>query len=190
MCSTISATSRHPISRILLYSNGVRRTRDDRPNKRSPITPQMLLELRSNLRQVPKKYRASFWAVCTLAFTTLLRISNLLPEKENTRFLRLGDVKATRTKLCLTIQLLKYQRFLAGATVIPVRTAVGWKLCPVAAFNALEFPPDLSANTPLISYVSRKGKVISHNATKFTTVLKTLLKRSGYNPGQYSLHSF
>lgn len=170
--------------------SGLRRSREDRPNKRCPITPQMLLKIRSKLHHVPQKVRAPFWAACLFAFTSLLRRSNLLPGKDNSRFLRFSDVECAKFGLLLSIETLKNQRFIASRVKIPISAAKKSALCPVAAFKALRLPPDAPFDMPVFSHVSRKGNITSLNADHFTQLLKRLLKRLGYNPSGYSLHSF
>lgn len=117
--------------------NGLRRTKIERPNRRNPITPHMLFLIHKNLDYVAKKFRASYWATCIFAFTTLLRKSNLLPSKHNKHFLRLSDVKMTDSGLLLSVRELKTQRFLQSILEIPISAMPTSALCPVAAFRAL-----------------------------------------------------
>ena len=80
----------------------------------------------------------------------------------------------------------KTNNFCTRAVIIPIPGNNDPAMDPVRHLHALFSSVDANPNEPAFTYF--RGKFISY--TNFTTKLKTLLKKSGYDPGLYSGHSF
>ena len=80
----------------------------------------------------------------------------------------------------------KTNNFCTRDVIIPVPGNNDPALDPVRHLHALFSAVDASPNDPAFTY--SRGNFITY--THFTTMLKTLLKKAGYDPALYSGHSF
>ncbi|XP_078619225.1 uncharacterized protein LOC144886464 [Branchiostoma floridae x Branchiostoma japonicum] len=136
-----------------------------------PITPSILLRLRS-LLDLWRPLHATLWAAFCVGFFTLLRKSNLVPPS-GTAFS--PDKHLARESIQLT----------ADVSAIP-----GHPLCPrQAVLNMLHLLPAKDSSPAFLVPASGGGLVSLTHAT-FVSHLKTLLEAAGLPSAQYSGHSF
>lgn len=176
---------------IKSMKSGVRRLLGDSTNSKLPITPTILLGLKSLLSFSDSLHRA-FWAVCLVAFFSFFRKSNLLPQssssfdpskqltKDNITFSKQGAV--IRVSWSKTIQ---YQD---RDLVIPLPFIPTSPLCPSSALylSVSQSSPNLLSP---FQYQSHGSHSILTYPT-FLSLLRSLLERLGYPCSLYSGHSF
>lgn len=91
----------------------LKRQRNDRPNRKLSITPQILLAIHTKLRFVSRRFRPQLWSACLFGFFWLIRKSNLLQNRYGKKYLTLCDVATTSIGLTLGGTALKTLGFLA-----------------------------------------------------------------------------
>ena len=155
-----------------------------------PLTPAILKRMFSHLNMSLLHDRA-LWCAYLLSFYGLLRKSGAVPKSStydvNKVLVRrnvLVDVQNNMIYLYLGHG--KTNNFCTRDVIIPVPGNSDPAMDPVRHLQALFSSVDANPNDPAFTY--SRGKFI--NYTNFTTKLKTLLKKSGYDPALYSGHSF
>jgi hypothetical protein len=159
---------------------GIERVKGCTVHRKTPITPQVLLMMRTKLDLSCVKHKV-FWAACLVMFFSLLRRSNLFqdngafdPEKQLTR----EDFVIEDNNVTLVVRWSKTIQRKEKVLKIVLPLLPEHKLCPVAAvidmFRALGARPSRSQAFPL------KGSDFNKQVKVLTSQLE----------GSYSSHSF
>jgi len=172
---------------------GINREKSVLPNRKLPITPDILGAIKQCLR-LQQPCDLIFWSTCLLAFFGMLRKSNLLPSSytnfdHNKHFVR-GDLAKSRAGLTLKMKWSKTIQFKERCVVLPLPCIPGHPLCPVTAITALLLlDPSATELTPLLSYPTPSGLCV-YTQSLFTKRLRSLLSSLGLPSHKYSGHSF
>ena len=170
---------------------GLKRKLSGAPNQALPINPEILRKMFLCLNMKNNKDLA-LWCSYLVTFFCLFRKSNSVPksgeisedEKVLTRaHFRLNDV--TKAVLVM-VDFSKVNQFGNRDLVIPIPRNEDPALDLYRHLRDLFLKVDASPSSPAFSYT--KYKFVTYST--FTTMLKKLLKLSGYNPDEYSGHSF
>ncbi len=135
---------------------GIKRDKGASPKRKLPITPRILLAMRSHL-QLSRPQDILFWATCITAFYGLFRKSNLVPASaasfDGHKHLTRGDLARHHQGLSLRVKWSKTIQFSERTYLIPLPYLGDHPLCPVTAVvNLLQLNPDPAPQLPLFSY--------------------------------------
>ena len=175
--------------RLQLLLRGVRRVKGDSTTRKLPITPLLLLKIRSVL-DLQDPNSTVFWAACLTTFFGMLRRSNVLPTPpfSDTKHLHREDVLAYSWGLALEICWSKTIQFRERELLVPLPHLPGHPLDPTQAIRkAFQVTAKAPAGGPAFVF---PGSLASFTPTKFATMLNTALKKLGLDPSAYSGHSF
>lgn len=164
---------------------GIDRSKGTPPNRKLPITPQMLSHIHT-LLDLKDSFHATFWAACLIAFFTYFRKSTLVPKSGKgpyTDVICLQDVTTCSDGLIISVQKTKTIQCHERILRIPV-PRVGTKLCPVQAVEHMLRLAGTRPEQPLFSYIG----VLTHS--QFVSTLKKYITATGLNSDLYSGHSF
>ena len=122
---------------------GINRSKGVARQQKQPITPFILLRLRSTLN-LTTSIDASFWAICLVAFFGMFRKSHLLPttpfQFDPTKQLTKADLQLFTWGILITIRWSKTIQFRERVVQIPLPRIPNSFLCPKAAvMGALKF---------------------------------------------------
>ena len=186
---------KNPLSDNFAVKNlkrGIARRKGSPPKQKLPITGQIMLDI-YNLLSLCSSKEISFWAACCVGFFGFLRKINLLPVSS----IKLGDSCLLREDVdfvsndCFVLNISKtktiqnHERILT----IPFVAVPGSVLCPVDAVMNMLIVSPVEDTLPLFSYVEN-GEVKWWTHSSFTTELRSLLSHAGYQPNDYTCHSF
>ena len=173
---------------------GIRRTYGCTRNARLPMTPQLLLRLRSRLN-LSLSQHASFWATCLVAFYGMFRKYHLLPESSTTfdpskQFTRV-DFLHTNYGFLLKVRWSKTIQFGQRCVDIPLVAAPSFELCPVRAIlHAFHLTPRAHPHTQAFCFQSCSSSVTPLTYKLFMGMLKIFLTELGIPSKLYGTHSF
>ena len=169
---------------------GLKRTKQELPRQKRPITISHLRHIFDSLTEIPQSRRATFWAACLTAFNSLLRSANLFPGRSQPgKAIKVRDVRLTTRGLELTIRVLETNRFKGEETKIPLlRLPQPDDLCPVRAIERL-LSQGFPAEQPLFSY-REDGKTRYLSAQHFNCDLRMCLASHSDHSASFSTHSF
>lgn len=165
---------------------GIGRNKGALPNRKLPITPSILLEIRK-LLDLFDSYQATFWAASLVAFFTYFRKSTLVPKSAKGPFTDVicrRDIEACQDGLVISVKKTKTIQCHERVLRVPV-SRVGTTLCPVAAVENMMRLAGTRPDQPLFSY---KGGILTHQ--RFVASLKKYISATGLNSDLYSGHSF
>lgn len=187
--------SQSPLSAWPVQSTlqGVKRVKGNATVQKLPITPSILLQIRSRLNP-NKPADCVLWAAFVMAFFTLLRKSNVVPSSplafDPLRHPCLSDITIEKQGLSLTIKSSKTIQFKERQHRVPIPYMPNHPLCPATAVIAvLAMQPSGHPATPLLSYPTLQGMRLLTQST-FTSRLKSLLKDIGGDATRFGSHSF
>lgn len=171
---------------------GIRRELGTPPAQKLPITCEILVGIFEKLNFHRNKDIA-FWCACVLGFFGFLRKATLLPknQKDPTAdcLLRKDLRMVNREHLELHVRKTKTIQFGQRLLIIPYYPVHGSVLCPLSAVKSMLKRAPYHPELPLFLYKENKEIKWYSHAT-FTTQLKMILKTMGFNPKDYSCHSF
>lgn len=156
-----------------------------------PITPVIMRCLYSNL-DMSKPKDLSLWCSYLITFFCLFRKSNSVPKSakklDMKRTLQRKHIRVDSAANIVFVQVTfsKTIQFGQRDLIIPIPGNQDEALDPVRHLNSLFEMCPCPAESPAFTY--GKDKCITYSS--FTTNLKQLLKKSGYDPSLYSGHSF
>ena len=172
---------------------GIARDKGKAVRRKLPITPTILLQLKSQLDLSTPRHTA-FWAAALIGFFGFLRKSNLLspsvsgfnPSKHLTR----QDFVFFDWGVMLQIKWAKTIQFGERVLESPLPRLRGHPLCPVEALlRTFLISRGVPPNAPAFCFL--EGHTLHHlTPAKFIHLLKSKLAFLGYNPQDYSGHSF
>ena len=169
---------------------GLRKNREDRPNKKLPITVELLHKIHESLHCIPSRFRLAFWSACLVAFFTLLRRSNLFSCKAKNCNLKIKDIVIVEDQLYVRAQQIKTNKFEPISVNLPLPLIQGSPLCPTSTIKKQLAAMPGRSNASLFAYQSKSGKIKPLTASRFTKYLRLVLSESNCPSLQYSIHSF
>ncbi len=124
---------------------GIRRALEDPVNRKTPVTPQLLLDIIGTLDITQPKH-INFWASTLLMCFSLLRRSNALHQSPGTfdqsRNLRRRDLLFSQNGILIKMRQTKALQYRERVLEIPLPWIAGSPLCPVQAiFKAFRATP-------------------------------------------------
>lgn len=173
---------------------GIKRIKGNVVKHKEPITPSMLLSIRSFL-DLSIVSDAAFWAAALILFFGLLRRSNVLissfaafkPACHLTR----SDFIVYKWGVALTVRWSKTIQCQERVLFVPLLTLPKHPLCPV---TALLHYLTLTSSAPIDgpAFVLPRGThgFVPFTPTDFVSRLRSLLARLGQCPGHFAAHSF
>lgn len=155
-----------------------------------PITPAILRSMFLHLNMTRLQDRA-LWCAYLLSFYGLLRKSSTVPRSaryDANKILVRRNIKVDiqNNMVYLYLGYGKTNNFCTRDVIIPIPGNSDPALDPVRHLAALFSAVNTSSDAPAFSY--GVNTFITYSA--FTSRLKTLLRKAGYNPSLYSGHSF
>ena len=155
-----------------------------------PITPSILKKMFLHLNMNLVQDRA-LWCSYLISFYGLLRKSSAVPKTKkfdvNKVLVRRNVMIDTQSNMVyLYLGYGKTNNFCTRDVIIPIPGNTCPALDPVRHLSALFSAVNAGPSEPAFSY----GKDTFISYSSFTTRLKSLLKKAGYNPDLYSGHSF
>lgn len=173
-----------------LVLRGIRRALGDRVQSKSPITTEMLREIRTRL-DLSTVTDSAIWAAMLVGFFGLLRKSNLIPDvakKFNpVRQLQRQDFEFCQDKINITIKWSKTIQFGQRTRVIPLLASNG-NLCPVNAILN-HFKITCAAGTTEPAFLCSTKPHVPLTTPLFVRRLKFILNSLGYPPDDFASHS-
>lgn len=174
---------------------GIRRVLGVPPRPRLPITPDLLVQIRSRLN-LNCSYHASFWAICVVAFFGLFRKVHLLPVSCNTfnpgRQFTKSDFSFSNSTVYIAVRWSKTIQLGQRIITVPLLAAPKSILCPVTAIqHAFSFTAGAPKTTQAFCWLG-DSTTIPHVFTykSFMTCMSRILSEIGIPPEQYGTHSF
>ena len=178
--------------RLTYVLRGLKRTSPSQPDKRLPITPEILEILRRHwsIPLITYEHRL-LWAACCLGFFGFLRVAEFTARSTTEtppNIVAINDIQRAAGYppefIRVHLRQSKTDPFGTGVHVYLGRT--NHSICPVAAilsFVAIR-PPNLPG--PLLRFLD--GSTLSR--TYLVTQVKKALSAAGIDPSRYSAHSF
>ncbi len=178
---------------IRMVLTGLKRLNPHRPKQARPITPEILSNIRENLDlSVPSE--ATFWCAFLFAFFLMLRKSNLVPNKASefspVKQLARRDVALGKSSLVVTISWSKTIQFGERALSLPLFALGDHPLCPVAAYASMVYLSPVSKHSAAFVLPNPEGDLIPMTYRQLQAKLKFEVAKLGYEPSQFSSHSF
>ena len=175
---------------IDMTMQGLKRRLAKVPFQVLPLTPSIMKKMFSHLNMSLLHDRA-LWCAYLLSFYGLLRKSSSVPKSSNfdvnkVLVRRNVSVDIQNNMVYLYLGHGKTNNFCTRDVIIPVPGNSDPAMDPVRHIHALFTSVSANPNDPAFLY--SKGKFV--NYTSFTSKLKILLKKAGYDPSLYSGHSF
>ena len=173
---------------LKLTLKGLRRLNSHILHQAFPMTPNILLDIRSTLG-LTNPEDATFWAICLVAFYLLFRKSNLVPVNVTGwcahQLLCRKDLWWTDHCIMVTIQWSKTNQFGEPMT-FPLPRIPGSRLCPMFAMENMIMLNPISPHE--LCFVRPGGHPFMYY--QFHSKLRKALKRTGHPECMYSSHSF
>ena len=175
-----------------LTKKGLLRSMQHIIRQAAPMTPQILRRIRQKLK-LHNPADATYWALFLIAFFTMARKSNLVPDTVASFN---PEKQLSRQKIlvgdgCLLVfwTWAKNIQNRDRAHKIPLLQIPGSPLCPVAAYKNMCNLIPLKEHQAAFSVISSTGPV-PVTYPQFNGKLKQLIQACGLNPDDYSTHGF
>ena len=175
---------------IRMMMRGLKVVKQHVPRKALPITPKILRDIGEIWDETDNS--ATYWALFLIAFYSLARKSNLVPDSV-TKFnplkqLTRGDLEVTSKALLVTLKWSKTNQ--AGRReIFPLPKNKGSPLCPVMAYLKMVRAFPASGSSPAF-LVGRFGRVQTVTYRMFQERIKKAMVEIQLDPEGYSSHSF
>ena len=172
---------------------GICRFKGRTVSQKQPMTPAMLLAIKSRLN-LADPVHATFWAVCLTGFFGLLRKANMLLKgvaKFNPlKRLRRSDIMFYPGWAIVVNRWSKTIQFSQRLLTVPLPLIPGHPLCPYSALqHAFKLvPAPLSGPAFVLPAHSSRG-LIPFTYGKFKGLLKSVASTAGLDPSRISGHS-
>lgn len=170
---------------------GVKRLLGDSVSPKLPITPDILLGIRS-LLDFNSTFDMAFWAASLVAFFSFFRKSNLLPQSHLTfnpnKQLSKSNICFSPQGVVIQVSWSKTIQYQDRTLQIPLPFIPSSKLCPSTALW-LSSKQGSSSNLSPFQYI-HQGSHIIMTYPVFCKHLRSCLDRLGFDSQRYSGHSF
>ena len=179
---------------IRLTLRGLKRIHGHSPSTKLPITPQILLRLRSTIN-FQQSLDLVFWTAALVAFFTFFRKSNSFVSSSTAfdpaRNLTRNDVQILQSFALITVTWTKTIQNKERLLSIPIPRIPNSPLCPVSALEHyfLQVPVSISPCLPFFTFV-QGNQLHPLTYSLFVKLLRTKLSALGLQPELYSSHSF
>ena len=176
---------------VKLIVRGLRRTLGDAQEQKLPITPEILLRLRSELLA---DRDSGFWAAMLIGSYSFFRKSNLVhrsaTDYDPSKTLSREDVIIRPWGLVICVQWSKTIHFKQRKLLIPmVRLPSTHPLCPVQAYERhIRLLPAPPSSPAFLHFHSDRATPSTHSV--FTAKLRKSLGLAGFKASAYFGHSF
>ena len=172
---------------------GVARDKGKVVHRKLPITPAILLAIKSRLNPTSVEDLV-FWAAALVAFFGFLRKANLFPSSTHkfdpSKHLSRLDFSLYHWGILLHIRWSKTIQYGERVLSTPLPRLQGHPLCPVdAVLRALIATRGAPPGGPAFM-IPRAGGFIPLSPAKFISLLKSHLSALGFSPVNFSGHSF
>ena len=180
-------------SRILkILITGIRRRMAHMVKQALPITPKILGDMRQFLN-VSSVHDSVFWAISLLAFFTVCRKSNLVPNTaarfDPAKQLTRGSISSGKQGLLVSLGWTKTIQFGHRRLNIPVVPIKGSLLCPVRAYKTMCRLIPAPDAAPAFA-IPVNGSLQPYTYRAWMARLRQLLSRTGRRADKFSCHSF
>jgi len=175
---------------ISTLQKGVRRLLGDSTSPKLPITPHILLSIRS-LLSFNTTFHVAFWAASLVAFFSFFRKSNLLPDAIHLynpdRHLSRYNLHFSSTGVIINVTWSKTIQYKDRVLNIPLPFIPSSKMCPSTALWLSARQGDPTLGSPF-QFFDGKWRMLTYPA--FCTFLRSCLDALGLESKNYSGHSF
>lgn len=177
---------------VKLALKGLARLKPHRARQPMPITPKILLKMYQFL-DMNSHIDIMWWALFTLTFFLMARKSNMVPvtpgEFDGKKQLTGRDILIGKKVVMIHLKWSKTNQFGQRSLLIPLVSIPGSPLCPVTAVKKLRQVYPTGNSEPIFILPKGQGNypVIYK---EMTDKLRSLLGLAGFNPKEYSSHSF
>ena len=183
----------NPVSTYYMKTiqKGTRRLLGDTASPKLPVTPDILLGIRSFL-DFTTSFDTAFWAACLVAFYSFFRKSNLLPD---TMLAFCPDKQLSRHNISFNIEgavikvtWSKTIQYRDRTLLIPLPFIPASRLCPSTALWLSLKQGTQSHLSPFQYFQGSTHKFLTYPT--FCSHLRLCLDRLGFDSNRYSGHSF
>lgn len=187
--------NKHLVQSVL---KGVARHKGLSVDKKLPISPTLLLNIRAQLN-LANLNDCVFWAICLTLFFTWLRKSNVLPDSlksfDSSKGLCRGDfvvsLKAPCQGMFVNIRWTKTIQYKDRVLICPLPFLPRHPLCPVTAIlQAFRQTPQADSNGPAFLWLGQIKQLIPCTYPGFLSKLRFHLINCNVDPSRYTSHSF
>ena len=177
---------------FILTKKGLFRILAHIPNQTAPVTPEILAMFRQ-LLDISEPTDATFWALFLIAFFTMARKSNLVPDTAASFD---PDRQLSREKVLMgngcVMVIWTWAKNIQNRNrmhKVPLMHIPGSLLCPVKAYRNMCRLVPLDGKHPAFALKSNRGPVpVTYQ--QFNQKLKKPVGACGLNPDNFSTHSF
>lgn len=174
--------------KLKLTLKGIKRTKKHAIKQAEPITPKILLDMRS-MMNLSNPLHVVLWALFLVGFYLMLRKSNLVPDSIQTfdpfKQLLRSDLQLNKKAAVFHIKWTKTLQFGQKILSIPVPANRRSKLCPVKLLRRMLRLREGKREDPL--FADCRGRPITYSV--LLTNLRRFLKQAGYKQQLFSGHS-
>ena len=180
---------------VQLMKRASRRVLGDNPNRKSPITINMLIGI-YHLLDLSRPFHAVVWALLLVAFFFLLRKSNLLPAtyqqvmNKDSPHLRHCNIHFNAKEVILSVYKTKTIQFKQCVLTIPLPRVHNSILCPTQALHNYSHMVPAPGNFPVFLIKDSCSFFQPLLSSHFARVIKTLVSMLNLDTKVYSPHSF
>ncbi|CAH1253130.1 Hypp1093 [Branchiostoma lanceolatum] len=166
---------------------GIKKTLAQQPRERHPLTPEVLLTLRSSL-DLSLPQDLTLWSAILIAFFSYLRKSNLVPPS-STKFdpikhLSRQAILVAKSSLLVNVSWSKTLQARERTISIPVLAIPGHPLCPVTAYRRMVAALPGQPGDPAFLLPGRSFLT----ASKFEKAFSALITNAGFPKGHFTPH--
>lgn len=176
---------------VSTVQKGARRFLGDATSPKLPITPKILLGIRSML-SFDTSFEVAFWAAALVAFFSFFRKSNLLPDSEQAfnpdRQLSRHNIVFSSEGAVIQVNWSKTIQFKDRVLRIPLPLIPSSRLCPSTALWLSLRQGPASDPSPFQYWQGDRWRRLVYPA--FCSHLRQCLDRLGFESKRYSGHSF
>uniref|UniRef100_A0A1I8G0Z6 SAP domain-containing protein n=1 Tax=Macrostomum lignano TaxID=282301 RepID=A0A1I8G0Z6_9PLAT len=185
-CGAEDLTKHHLVS---LLVRGAKRRMGQRPRRKLPISPAMLLSVKNRLNSSSSLDRVC-WLVTLIAWWGMFRRSSLLPSQQSASPISVSAFQRHPKGVVLSVSYGKTNQFGAKLhRVLLPRLKEGHPLCPVAALEGHLRVSKLGCRQPVFSYQLASGSSVVLSASRFDRFLKRCLATAEQDARSFSAHS-
>ncbi len=171
---------------------GIKRQLGCQVTKKLPMTPEIILQVKSVL-DLASARDVVFWSACLTLFFGMFRISNVLVRDKHYvlgKHLARQDIQVGESGLVLIIRWSKTVQFREKCIKVPLPSIPNHPLCPTTAvLKALSLTYGAAIQGPAFVVPTPSG-FRSLTPDSFVSRLKSVMYQLGYHSDSYSSHSF